>query len=210
MMNTPYSSLGVKEVSDPRRFGVAEVQKGFISRLVEKPEQPNSNLALVGLYYIQHPDLLLECLKDMIIKSIRTKNEFQLTDGLQMMIDRGEKFVTHAIEGWYDCGKPETLLETNRHLLKTTATKAVPAGVVVVPPVFISPTAKVKNSIIGPNTTIAAGACVENSVICDSIISEQATVESALLAESIVGSNAVVRGNYKRVNIGDSSELEFY
>lgn len=204
------SAIGVKEVADPRRFGVAEVQNGFISRLVEKPETPVSNLALVGLYYIEHPDVLLECLKEMIRRDIRTKNEYQLTDGLQMMIDRGERLKTFAIEGWYDCGKPETLLETNRHLLALLHTDIAPESVVIIPPAFISPQATVRNSIIGPNTAIAAGAVVEESVIRNSIVSEDAIVRQALLEDSIIGSNANVKGGMKRINIGDSSELEYH
>ncbi|MCX6139097.1 MAG: sugar phosphate nucleotidyltransferase [Ignavibacteriales bacterium] len=204
------SAIGVKEVADPRRFGVAEVRDGYISRLVEKPEKPISNLALVGLYYIEHPDVLLECLKEMIRRDIRTKNEYQLTDGLQMMIDRGERLKTFAIEGWYDCGKPETLLETNRHLLALHHTDEVPASVVVIPPVFISPKATVRNSVIGPNTAIADGAVVEESVIRNSIVSEDAIVRQALLEDSIIGSNANVKGGMKRINIGDSSELEYH
>jgi len=204
------SAIGVKEVTDPRRFGVAEVHNGYISRLVEKPESPISNLALVGLYYIEHPDVLLECLKEMIRRDIRTKNEYQLTDGLQMMIDRGERLKTFAIEGWYDCGKPETLLETNRHLLELHHTDKAPESVVMISPSFISPLAKVKNSIIGPNTAIAAGAVVEESVIRNSIVSEEAIVLQALLEDSIIGSNANVKGGMKRINIGDSSELEYH
>ncbi len=210
MTRSDYSSIGVKEVGDPRRFGVAETTDGFISRLVEKPENPTSNLALVGLYYIRRPDILLECLKELMKKDIRTKNEFQLTDGLQLLIDRGEKLKTFMIDGWYDCGKPETLLETNRHLLSRGGTTEVPAGVVVIPPVFISPDAVVESSIIGPNATVAAGSRVEQSIVRNSIISEGAVVDNALLEGSIVGSNALVRGGFKKINIGDSSELEFY
>jgi len=210
MVRSEYSTIGVKEVEDPRRFGVAEVRNGFIAHLVEKPENPTSNLALVGLYYIKHPDVLLNCLKEMIKKNVRTKNEYQLTDGLQIMIDRGEKLQTFIIDGWYDCGKPETLLETNKHLLHTTATNGAQKSVVIVPPVFISPNASVKNSVIGPYATIAEGAVVEDSIVRNSIISERATVQTALLEDSIIGTNSVVKGGFKRINIGDSSELEYY
>lgn len=210
MINNDHSSIGVKEVEDPRRFGVAEVHNGFITKLVEKPEQPTSNLALVGLYHIKHPDVLLDCLKEMIKRDVRTKNEYQLTDGLQLMIERGEKLVTFPVDAWYDCGKPETLLNTNRYLLHSTATNGIHESVVVVPPVFISAKATVKNSVIGPYATIADGAVVVDSIVKNSIISEQARVESALLEDSIIGSNAVVKGGFKRINIGDSSELEYY
>lgn len=210
MIKSDHSTIGVKEVADPRRFGVAETKNGFISKLVEKPENPTSNLAIVGLYYIKRPDVLIDCLKEMIKRDVRTKNEYQLTDGLQLMIERGEKLTTFGIDGWYDCGKPETLLSTNRHLLHSTATNGTHKGVVIIPPVFISPTAKVTNSVVGPYATIAEGASVEDSIVKNSIISEHASVHNALLEDSIIGSNAVVKGGFKRINIGDSSELEYY
>jgi glucose-1-phosphate thymidylyltransferase len=210
MIENQQTQIGVKYVDDPRRFGVAETTDGYISHLVEKPEKPKSNLAVVGLYYIKQPDLLVECLKDMIKNNTRTKNEFQLTDALQMMIERGEKMKTFLVEGWFDCGKPETLLSTNQHLLGYQPIPSPRKGVVIQPPVFISEKAMVSNAIIGPNATIADNAVIENSIIRNSIISEGATVVNSLLEESLIGANAVVRSNYKRINIGDSSELEFY
>ena len=209
MMTGPDSVIGVKEVDDPRRFGVAEVADGYITRLVEKPQEPKSNLAVVGLYYITRPQVLVESLKEIIRTDVRTKGEFQLTDALQLMLQKGEKMRTFAIEGWYDCGKPETLLSTNRHLLEVGPTTPPPPGVVIHPPVYLSPKAVVKNAVLGPHTTIAHGAVVENSIIRNSIISEDAEVRDALLEDSIVGNSAKIRGSYKRINIGDSSELEF-
>ncbi len=210
MMKSEYSTIGVKEVADPRRFGVAESKDGFITKLVEKPENPTSNLAIVGLYLIKHPDVLIECLKENIKRDVRTKNEYQLTDGLQSMIERGEKLTTFTIDGWYDCGKPETLLDTNKHLLESTKTNSVHEGVVVIPPVFIAPSASVKRSVIGPFATIADGAAVVDSIVKNSIVSERATVEKSLLHDSIIGSNAHIIGGFKRINIGDSSELEYH
>ena len=209
LTSTDCTALGVKEVEDPRRFGVAETENGFITKLVEKPDQPKSKLALVGIYYIKNPHVLVECLRDEIKGNIRTRGEFQLTDALQMMIDRGERMKTFPIEGWFDCGKPETLLETNRHILDQQSTVVGRPGVVVQPPVFVSEKATVRNSVIGPYATIADEAIVENAIIRNSIVSEGARVANALLEDSIVGNNASVRGTYKRINIGDSSELEF-
>jgi glucose-1-phosphate thymidylyltransferase len=199
----------VKEVEDPRRFGVAETENGFITKLVEKPEHPNSRLALVGIYYIKQPHILIDCLREEIKANIRTRGEFQLTDALQMMVERGERMKTFGIEGWYDCGKPETLLETNRHLLDKQPTAIGRPDVVIQPPVFVSNKATVTNSVLGPYATIADEAVVENSIIRNSIVSEGGRVTNTLLENSIVGNNAIVRGTYKRVNIGDSSELEF-
>lgn len=210
MMNGDETVIGVKEVDDPRRFGVAEIENGFISKLVEKPQEPKSNLAVIGLYYIQRPQVLIECLKDLVKNNVRTKGEFQLTDALQLMIERGERMKTFDINGWYDCGKPETLLSTNRHLLESLPPSTSRDGVILQPPVFVSQRAKVINSVIGPFTTIADDAHVENSIIRNSIVSEGSDVMDALLEDSIVGNKARVRGSYKKINIGDSSELEFY
>ncbi|MBI3111273.1 MAG: NTP transferase domain-containing protein [Ignavibacteriales bacterium] len=210
LVASEHSVLGVKEVEDPRRFGVAEIDNGFISKLVEKPEDPKSKLAVVGIYFIRKPQVLVDCLKEMIKQNVRTKGEFQLTDALQLMIERGERMKPFTVNGWYDCGKPETLLETNRHLLEHMPVPNSRHDVVVLPPVFISPKATVKNSVIGPFATVAEEAVVENAIVRNTIVSEGASVRDALLEDSIVGSNARVKGSYKRINIGDSSELEFY
>lgn len=204
------SSLGVKMVDNPRRFGVAETNNGYITKLVEKPEHPTTNLAVVGLYYITHPQALVSCLDELVEKDIRTKGEYQLTDALQMMIERGEKMTTFMVEGWYDCGKPETLLSTNRALLEKKSTSRQIAGVVVNEPVYIAPTAKLHNCVVGPYTTVGDNATISESVIRNSIISEDAQVHKALLDNSIVGNGSVVRGTYKRINVGGSSEIDFY
>jgi glucose-1-phosphate thymidylyltransferase len=204
------SSIGVKEVDDPRRFGVAVLEDQYVTRLVEKPETPVSNLAIVGVNYIVHPDLLVDALSELVEKDIRTKGEYQLTDALQIMIQRGERIRAFPVEGWYDCGTSETLLETNRILLEKRSPHPPLDGVLIKNPVYIAPSAKLSNCLVGPNTTVGDNALVSDSVVRNSIVSENAVVEQALLENSIVGNGATVRGSYKRVNVGNSSEVEFY
>ena len=204
------SAIGVKAVDDPRRFGVAEIHNGTITRLVEKPEKPATNLAVVGLYYIRNSALLKECLLTLVDNDHKTRGEFQLTDALQLMIDRGEKMVPFTVEGWYDCGKPETLLLTNRALLQKHFTKRKVAGVVVNDPVYIAPTAVLTNCIIGPNTTVGDHAEISDSLVRNSIISEHARVTGAILENSIIGNSSVLTGSYRRINVGDSSEIDFF
>lgn len=203
-----YCSLGVKTVVDPRRFGVVETDGTFITRLVEKPEVPPSNSAIVGLYYITNPALLKSCLDDLIRHDKRNRGEYQLTDALQMMIERGERFTTFPVEGWYDCGKPETLLATNRHLLDDASAYSVRDKTVIIPPVFIADSAKIVNSVIGPYATVAENTTVMDSVLRNSIVSDGATVTSSLLEESIIGNHSIVRGKFLRLNVGDSSEID--
>jgi glucose-1-phosphate thymidylyltransferase len=203
------SSLGVKEVEDPRRFGVAVLKNGYVEKLVEKPQTPVSNLALVGLYYVSHKKALVNCLNELVEKNIRTKGELQLTDALQIMIENGEKVTTFPVEGWYDCGKPETLLSTNQFLLNKKSFYKNMHNVVINQPVFIAEDAEIVNSVIGPYATIASGCKIKECIIKNSIIDSNSQVEKALLDNSIIGSNAFVRGTYKRLNSGDSSEVDF-
>lgn len=202
------SKVGVREVEDPRRFGVAELEKGRIVSLVEKPEHPKSNLALVGLYYLEDSPLLFSCLEHVERSGKRTKGEIQLTDGLAEMLARGADLRPFPVEGWYDCGKTDALLETNRALLDVSGNHVERPGVIVVPPVALDPTAEVSHAIIGPHASIGARARVTRSVVRNSIVNDGAVVEDILLDLSVIGENTVVRGGYHRLNVGDSSEVE--
>lgn len=201
--------LGVKEVEDPRRFGVAEVQGDRITRLVEKPAEPTSNLALVGLYYLQQGGPLFQAIRHNIERNVTTNNEYQITDALQLMIERGAHFAPVVIDEWFDCGKPEAMLETNRKLLKNAPGARPIDGSIVIPPVSISPTAEIVNSIIGPYVSIADRVVVHSSVVRDSVLSEGAMIADALLESSLIGANAVIRGGFKKLDVGDSSEISF-
>jgi glucose-1-phosphate thymidylyltransferase len=146
----------------------------------------------------------------LVEKNIRTKGELQLTDALQIMIDKGEEITTFPVDGWYDCGKPETLLSTNKFLLDKKNFSKNYKNVVINQPVYIDESAEIENSVIGPYATISSGCKVKECIIKNSIVSSNAQVEKALLDNSIIGSNALVRGTYKRLNSGDSSEVDFY
>lgn len=208
-LNSEYSTIGVKEVEDPRRFGVVlQNSEGYIEKMIEKPDELIPRMAIVGIYYIKNPDLLVACLEDLMKNNIKTRDEYQLTDALQMMLERGEKMTVFPVEGWYDCGKPLTLLSTNRFLLDKLNDRQNFPDAVIVPPVYIAPNAKIERAIIGPYATIADGACVFDSVIRDSIISDGATVANSLLEKSIIGNNAIVKGDFTRMNVGDSSEIK--
>jgi glucose-1-phosphate thymidylyltransferase len=203
------SVLGVKEVDDPRRFGVCEVSGGRITRLVEKPADPTSNLALVGLYFLRDGAGLFKAIREIIDGDITTNNEYQITDALQRMIEAGVEFQPFTIDEWFDCGKPEAMLETNRKLLKNAPSAQPIEGSIIIPPVSISPGAEIVNSIIGPYVSIAERAVIHSSIIRDSVLAEGATVTEATLESSLIGANAVIRGGFKKFDVGDSSEISF-
>ncbi len=204
------NSLGTRWVEDPKKFGIVEKEKGRIKRLVEKPEHPTSHQAIVGVYHITDTALFKECLKEMVTKKIKTKGEYQLTDALQLMINRGAKFSTFNVEGWYDCGKPETLLETNQHLLEKVKLKRKIPGSVLIPPVHISPRAKIIDSVVGPFVSVADDAVIRNSIIRNSIVGEESEVNFCLLESSLIGIGAQVFGTFQKLNVGDSSVVGFY
>jgi glucose-1-phosphate thymidylyltransferase len=211
LLDRPTSLIGVKEVEDPRRFGVVETEGKRIVRLVEKPEHPESKLAIVGIYLIRETAGLFQAIETLYHRKLRTKGEYQLTDALQVMLEQGTEMETFPVDGWFDCGKPETLLETNRSLLEMGGFKAPDfPGSVVIPPVFIDPTAKVEHSIIGPHVSVAAGSHIKQTMVSNSIIGSKVLVEKAMLQGSLLGDNATVRGKLCRLNVGDDSEVDIY
>jgi glucose-1-phosphate thymidylyltransferase len=210
VLSAPRSAIGVHEVEDPTRFGVVELNGSRIRRLVEKPSVPPSNLAIVGVYYLRSSRRLFASLKEIIDRDIRVKGEYQLTDALQLMIEQGEDIGVFRVDDWLDCGSPETLLSTNRFMLERMNGNCVGVKVdscILIPPVSISPSAQVTQSIVGPYVSIADGAIVNESIVRNSIVNRDSQVESVLLSDSIIGERAAVGGTYTRVNVGDSSDI---
>jgi glucose-1-phosphate thymidylyltransferase len=202
--------IGVKHVDDPRRFGVCITEGDRIVGMVEKPEAPVSNLAIVGIYRFADATPLYDALDTNVRAGVQTRGEFQLTDALQSMIEAGIDMRVFPITGWFDCGTIETLLATNRFLLEENP-RPHPArpGSLIVPPVAIHSSAVLVDSIVGPHVSIARGSRVERSIVRNSIIHNDATVESAQLEASVIGNRAIVRGRSARLNVGDSTELDF-
>lgn len=204
------NSLGVKEVEDPRRFGVVVEKDGRIEKLVEKPDTPISNEAIVGIYYIKDYDQMRSSLDYILDNNIKTKNEYQLTDALQHMIDNGSEFTTFGVEGWHDCGKQDTVLATNRFLLDRGSGNRKPAHAensVIVQPCHIGEGAKLTNCVIGPYATISNGSEISDSVIKNTIVGADAKVRGVVMEDSLVGSGALLTGAFSSLSIGDNSEV---
>lgn len=203
----------VHEVSDPRRFGVVTLnEQGFISRFVEKPATPVSNLAVIGLYYIKDSMQLFNCIEDLIRRDIQTKGEYFLADALQLMVNNGTRFEAWTVDVWEDCGTADAVLHTNRYLLEhgeSNGQDVKTENSLIIPPVHIHPSAVIDSSIIGPYVSIAEKCHVSNSIVRDSIIDEGAGIENTMLDQSLIGKKALVRGRYRKLNVGDSSEVDF-
>jgi len=200
-----------KEVEDPRRFGVVVLEGDRIVRFIEKPDSFEHRLAVIGLYWVKDGRWLLRAIRELMERKIQTKGEFYLADAFQLMIDQGAYFKAEVVDVWEDCGKPETVLHTNRYLLDNGQDNSASVHAersVIVPPVYVAPTAQVVQSVIGPYATIADGCVLRNSIVRDSIIDCGAHIEDAMLERSLIGEHAVVRGHYRVLNVGDSSHVD--
>lgn len=200
----------VKAVPDPRRFGVAEVDaEGWVTRLIEKPSEPSNNLAVVGFYYFQNAEDLLDAIKEQMRRDLRLKDEFFLVDAINIMLERGLRMRTERVEVWLDAGTPEALLETNHYLLSNGRNNSQEAaqrdGVVIVPPVFVHPTAEVIHSILGPYVSVGAGCRVVTSILRDSILEDEAQVVDVILEKSLIGRRAQISRRAGTINAGDQT-----
>ena len=187
--NAQENILYTYKVEDPKRFGVAVVgENGYIDRLVEKPQEFVSDEAIVGIYYIKDVKALRESLKYIMDNNIRTKNEFQLTDALEMMIEQGCKFKTAPVSRWLDCGLVETLLETNAHMLKRNDNSKdfAQPGVEIIPPCFIGKNAKIHASKIGPFVSIGDDCEVSGVEIRDSIVWNGVKIANGKVSNTVV------------------------
>jgi len=209
-----YSMLGVKKVDDPRNFGVAEIDEdGFITHLIEKPSIPKSNMALVGLYKIKETPILFDCVHHLFTQDIKTLGEYNLTDALDCMVKRSAKFKAFKVKNWFDCGKKETLLESNATLLKKFGGQihesVLSQNSIIVPPVSIGPGCVLKNAIIGPHVAIGANTNIQYSILRDCIIGSYTNLFEVVLDNSLIGSDASVKGLSRSLNIGDNTEIDF-
>jgi glucose-1-phosphate thymidylyltransferase len=223
LIETDLSQLGqeqaqavawVKEVDDPRRFGVAEVgSDGLVRRLVEKPQDLSNNLAVVGFYYFEEAQRLIEAIKQQIESGDKLKGEFFLADAINYMIDDGLQMRVETVEVWKDCGKPDALLETNRYLLDNQRDNSELAadrpGVVIVPPVYIDPSAQIEHAVIGPYVSIGSDCQIRRSILRDTVVDAESTILDSMLTGSLIGRQAHVNGRDRILNVGDSSEVGF-
>jgi glucose-1-phosphate thymidylyltransferase len=198
-----------KEVEDPSALGIAVVEQGRIVQLVEKPREPISNLAVIGIYYVKRMADLYAAIEEQMRRGIKLKNEYFIADAIQLMIDGGAKVVAAPVTVWEDCGNAEALLNTNRYLLAhQPPPRESRPDAVVLPPSFVAADAVLERAVVGPFASIGAGAVIRDAVVRDAIIEDGATVESAVVERAIVGRRARVRGRVAQLNVGDDGVAE--
>ncbi|MEO0079560.1 MAG: sugar phosphate nucleotidyltransferase, partial [candidate division WOR-3 bacterium] len=171
----------------PRRFGVVELKGRVITRIVEKPQRPKSNLAIVGIYYLADSALLFERLTQLIRSGRKEKGEYPFTWTLQELARSGVAIRPIRIERWLDCGTVAAILETNRFLLRRNCHFRPRKGCIIIPPVFIDDSARVESSIIGPNVSLGPDVTVRESIVRDAIVNSGAVLERMVVARAVVG-----------------------
>ena len=202
--------IWTKEVEDYQRFGVVVTDaQGNMTKIVEKPSTPISKRANIGLYYIRNWQMLFEGI-EYVLKQPTNKGEYYLTDAFQYMIDKGAKIRAIDVQGWYDAGKLDTLLETNQVILGRGAARRpdnVDAGSTVTDPVYVEEGVTIRNSRIGPNVSIGKGSTIDDCELRDTIVGVKSKLSQARLTNSLVGDDVVLSGVSGEVNVGDHSEV---
>lgn len=201
--------IWTKEVEDYQRFGVVVTDDGgFMTRIVEKPSTPISRRANIGLYYIRNWKLLYEGI-DHVLKQPPNKGEYYLTDAFQYMIDHGAKILPIDVQGWFDAGKIETLIATNRAMLERGHARAPESSEnsTIIEPVYVESGVTIRNSIVGPNVSIGAGSTIDGSTLSDTLVETNSTIRGSTLTQSLVGHSAVIEGVSGEVTVGDNAEV---
>ena len=205
----------VMPMPDPRRFGVAELdEEGWVKLFIEKPESLENNLVLVGCYYFNDAERLCKTIEKQIERNLTFKGEFFLSDTVTLMIEEGAKVRPHRAESWLDTGTIDATLDTNKILLEEKANKTqneTVDGVEIIAPSFIHPSAEIKNSVIGPYSSIGANCQITNSKIEESIVEADCEIQDVALSRSLIGIKTRIRGRgddqVVQLNVGDNSDI---
>ncbi len=207
--------IWVQKIGDPRQFGVVKLDKeGYITDFVEKPREFISDLAIIGIYFFKNGEYLKKEMQYLIDNNIREKGEYQLTNAMENMKQKGTRFVTSQVCEWLDCGNKDATVYTNRRILETYYSngKAEVSDIVnqnskIISPCVIGKNVKLVNSVVGPFASIGENTVVENSTIDNCIIQANTCVRNAKLSNSMLGNFVDFSGNSGDASVGDYSTI---
>jgi glucose-1-phosphate thymidylyltransferase len=212
-LQTECSAIGIRKVDKPSQFGIAEIERNTsrVVKVIEKPRIPKSNLALVGMYKIEKAKMLFDAIEHLVRADRKVNEEYHLTDALMAMLEQGAEIKAMEVDGWYDCGYKETLLEANSILLnrpgfETTKGHRYP-DTIIIQPVKIGEGCDISRCIIGPNVVIGDNTYINNSLISNSIVGSYSQLETVILHASILGNDTTLKGASQSLNIGDNTEI---
>ena len=207
--------IWTQQVEDPSAYGVVKTNdEQIITEFIEKPQEPVSNLAIVGIYYFRDGDQLRKELAYLLDNDIREKGEFQITTVLENMKNKGTQFKAGEVEEWMDCGNKDAIVYTNQRTLDTepvqdlSSVKAKIINSTIIPPCHIGNDVTIKNSVVGPYVSIGGNSTVDHCVIQNSVIQDDSHISSAVMCDSMIGNHAHYSGNAKKLSLGDYSQLK--
>ena len=205
--------IWVQKVQDPKAYGVIKMnENNVITDFIEKPEEFVSDLAIIGIYFFKDGLKLSDELQYLIDNNITEKGEFQLTNALENMKQKGAEFYPGKVDEWLDCGNPVAAVHANKRVLEYTANDEARKALNIedahiLEPCYIGANVQLKNCTIGPYVSIGNGTCITNSTIKNTIIQNNTTIIGADLEDSMIGNHVEYRGGKKRISIGDYSKI---
>lgn len=200
----------VKEVDTPYAFGIVELDGSRIRRIIEKPTNPPTNLAVAGVYYFRDPSLLFAAIERLMATGRQTRGEYYLADAIQVMIEEGARVEAATIDLWLDCGRPDTLLETNRILLSRMPNDVMQPHFVdnvIIQPVVIAPSARIVRAVIGPYASIGENVAITDAIVRDAIVNHESTIANVMLTNSVIGAGTIVQGDFHSISVGEKSAV---
>lgn len=208
-------AIWVKQVDEPSAYGVVKLKDGIITDFVEKPQKFVSDLAIIGIYYFNKGEILRDEIQYLLDNNIKEKGEFQLTNALENMKQKGMKFVPGTVSDWMDCGNKDITIQTNGRVLQFAHDDGenLVSGDVktenskIIQPCYIGKNVVLKNATVGPNVSLGDNSLVENSTINNSLIQTNTTIKNAKLNNAMIGNYAYFDGEFTSVSIGDYSIL---
>lgn len=211
------SVIWVKQVQDPSAFGVVQLNdRNEIIDFVEKPSEFISDLAIIGIYYFKSGETLRDELQYLLDNNVVKGGEYQLTDGLENMKQKGMKFVPGKVDEWMDCGNKNVTVETNSRMLgflhaeeqDIVSASAKIENSTIVPPCYIGENVVLVNATVGPNVSLGNNTQIHDSHIKNSLVQTSAVIKNANLNNAMIGNHAVFNGNFTSISIGDYSVIE--
>lgn len=208
--------IWTQEVDNPSAFGVVKLDNnGVITEFIEKPKEPVSNLAIIGIYYFKDGTYLKNELQYLIDNDIREKGEYQLTSALENMKKKGLKFRPATIKEWLDCGNKDAVVHTNSRILEMSRERddelvvdsALIENSTIIEPCYIGANTVIKNSVIGPYATIGSQAIVEQCIISNSIVQNHTKIKNKIIHQSMIGNYINLQGSAEEYSLGDYSEI---
>lgn len=208
--------IWVSKVEDPKAFGVVKLNgNNVITDFVEKPETFVSDLAIIGIYYFKSGEALKQEIEYLLENDLREKGEYQITNALENLKQKGAKFVPGKVNEWLDCGNKDACIYSNERVLENARGKEKLQfstnfeNSTIIEPCFIGNNVSIKNSIVGPHVSIGENTVVENSIVKNSIIQTQSTIKNLILDQAMIGNHAILKGRAKNPSLGDYTNIDY-